>query len=95
MTAKKPGNDGRQVSRHPVDWVNADEAAEMLRISTATFLRKVDDGSLPPPSKVLGNRNPRWSVKSIYDSMAGIVSERPIDADDLSDRIGQLDEMSV
>jgi hypothetical protein len=86
MRARQPV----QPERYPNDWVGATEAAEMLRISVATFLRKVEEGLLPSPSTVLGNRNPRWNVKSLYDAMAGIVSEQPVSDDDVSDRIAGL-----
>lgn len=90
MDTRKSATSETTTRRHPLDWVNADEAAEMLRISTATFLRKVDDGSPPPSSKVLGDRNPRWNIKLIYDAMAGLQSKIPSNPGDLDSRIDEM-----
>ena len=62
----------------------------MLRISSATFRRKVDDGVLPKPSLALGERNPRWSVLALQRAMKGIPTERAISDDDILERIGDL-----
>lgn len=75
--------------RLATDWVGPAEAAQMLRISVATFNRKVDDGTLPSPSTVLGDRNPRWNVKTLCDAMAGIEPDTTASSSDIATRISE------
>ncbi|MGI9487848.1 MAG: hypothetical protein ACR2RF_18600 [Geminicoccaceae bacterium] len=90
MTSTRTAETREPPARQPADWVSAQEAADMLRIAVATFLRKVDEGLLPAPSLVLGRRNPRWNIKLLYDAMARIESEAPVTHSDISTRIEEM-----
>ncbi len=63
----------------PVDPLIRDkEAAAMLRISTATFWRRVKDGALPRPIKFGGMS--RWSQSEIAGTIERLKATRGVAA---------------
>lgn len=52
-------------------WLDAEAAAHYLRIGVDGFRRRVREGRIPPPSRALGPRDPRWDRAALDAAMGG------------------------
>lgn len=52
-------------------WLDLDAAAAYLSIRADLFLHRVKSGALPPPSRHLGQRTPRWDREGLDAAMGG------------------------
>lgn len=52
-------------------WLDAEAAADHLSIRVDAFLRAVNAGRIPKPSKHLGVRTPRWDRTALDSVMIG------------------------
>lgn len=52
-------------------WLDADAAADHLSLRVDAFLRLVKAGRIPPPSRHLGERTPRWDRYALDSKMTG------------------------
>lgn len=68
-------------------WLTADDAAGYLRISTEGFRRKVRAGTIPAPSRALGDTSPRWDRQALDATMAGGVAS--LDPEEAAEALAQ------
>lgn len=52
-------------------WLDADAAADYLSLRVDAFLRAVNAGTIPKPSRHLGPRRPRWDRDALDSVMIG------------------------